>query len=110
MADCIFCKIIAGEIPSDFVYQDEKLVVFRDIHPKAKTHLLFVPKTHVKSLLEVEESHQDMLAHMMLVLPKVARDVGLGNGFRTVINTGPAGGQEIDHLHLHLLGGGIPKF
>ena len=110
MSDCIFCKIVAGNIPSDLVYQDEKLVVFRDLHPKAKTHLLLVPRVHIKSLLEVEEEHRDLLAHMMLILPKVASDAGLKTGFRTIINTGAGGGQEIDHLHFHLLGGGLPKF
>lgn len=110
MSDCIFCKIVAGDIPGDLVYQDEKLIVFRDIHPKAKTHLLVVPRMHIKSLLEVEEDHRDLLADMMLVLPKIAKDAGLKTGFRTVINTGPGGGQEIDHLHFHLLGGGLPKF
>lgn len=110
MSDCIFCKIIEGDIPSDLVYQDEKLVVFRDIRPKAKTHLLLVPKLHIKSLLEVQEEHGDLLSHIMLVLPKIAKDAGLTTGFRTVINTGPAGGQEVDHLHLHLLGGGLAKF
>ncbi len=110
MSDCIFCKIIAGVIPSDFVYQDDNVVVFRDIHPKAKTHLLLVPKAHIKSLMEVEEAHRDLLSYMMLLLPKIAQDAGLKTGFRTVINSGSGGGQEVDHLHFHLLGGGLPKF
>jgi len=110
MDDCIFCKIIEGDVPCDLVYQDDKLVVFRDIRPKAKTHLLLVPKLHIKSLLEVQGEHGDLLSHMMLVLPKIAIDAGLKTGFRTVINTGPGGGQEVDHLHLHVLGGGLAKF
>ena|SRR5437868_15319964 len=110
MADCIFCKIIEGSIPSDLIYQDEKVVVFRDIRPKAKTHLLIVPKIHIKSLLEIQDEHRDLLSDLMLTLPKIAKEVGLRGGFRTVINTGAEGGQEVDHLHLHLLGGGLPKF
>lgn len=111
MPDCIFCKIVNGQIPSEFLYQDDQLVVFRDIHPKAKTHLLVVPKVHIKSLVETQDEHRALLSHVMLTLPKIASEAGLKTGFRTVINTGPGGGQEIDHLHLHILGGGgLSKF
>jgi len=111
MADCIFCKIIAGQIPTDFIYQDDKIVVFNDIRPKAKVHLLIVSKEHLPSLLEAKPENSDLLAHMTLSLPKIAKEQGLENGFRTIINTGSGGGQEIDHIHFHLLGGGmLPKF
>ncbi len=110
MSDCLFCKIIAGDISSENVYQDDKLVVFRDIHPKARIHLLIVPRLHINSLIEAQSTHAVLLAHMLMVIPAIAKAQGLNNGFRVVINTGPGGGQEIDHLHFHLLGGGLAKF
>ena len=109
-ANCIFCKIIKGEVPTNFLYEDDNLVVFKDIRPKAKVHLLLVSKEHIKSLLTVEEKHAALMSHMLMMLPKIAKEQGLSNGFRTVINTGSGGGQEIDHIHFHLLGGGLPKF
>ncbi|MCL4315987.1 MAG: histidine triad nucleotide-binding protein [Gammaproteobacteria bacterium] len=111
MTDCVFCSIIAGKIPGQFVHQDEQVVVFKDIHPKARVHLLVVPRLHVESLAELTGQHDGLTAHMMRLLPQVARAQGLDNGFRTVINTGPGGGQEVPHLHIHLLGGGrLPGF
>lgn len=111
MTDCIFCKIAAGEIPAKMVYEDDKVVVFHDIRPKARVHLLVVAREHIKNLFEAKEAHQNLLAHMLLLLPKLAKQEHLDNGFRTVINTGSGGGQEIDHIHFHLLGGGmLPKF
>ena len=111
MSDCLFCRIVAGEIPSDQVYSDEQVVVFKDIHPKAPVHLLVVPRQHIDSLEELGPDHDGLMSHMMRLLPRVARDNGLDNGFRTVINTGPGGGQEIPHLHIHILGGGkLPGF
>lgn len=110
MADCLFCKIIAGDIPSDNVYQDDKLVVFKDIHPKARIHLLVVPRIHINSLIETESQHAALLAHMLMVMPGIAKAQGLNNGFRVVINTGAGGGQIIDHLHFHLMGGGLAQF
>ncbi len=110
MANCIFCKIIAKQMPSDLIHEDDKIVVFKDIHPKAKVHLLVVPKEHIKSLSEVTEQHAALMAHMLLILPTLAKAQKLNHGFRTVINTGEGGGQEIDHLHFHLLGGDpLPK-
>ena len=109
--DCLFCKIIEGEIPSDQVYVDEKVVVFKDIYPKADVHLLIIPREHVASLEDLKPQHDNLMAHMLRLLPKLAQEQGLENGFRTIINTGPGGGQEIYHLHLHLLGGdGLPGF
>jgi len=111
MTDCIFCKIIAGDIPSPKVYEDEQIFVFKDISPKASVHILVIPKIHIKSLDELASEHQTLISHMMLKLPELARSQGLENGFRTIINTGPGGGQEVDHLHIHILGGkNMPGF
>jgi histidine triad (HIT) family protein len=110
MMDCIFCKIIAGKLPADILYQNDKIIVFRDIKHKAKIHLLVVSKEHIKNLVDVNEDHSDLLSQMVLILSTVAKQQGLEKGFRTVINTGSGGGQEIDHLHFHLLGGGLARF
>lgn len=111
MSDCLFCKIAAGEIPADIVFEDEQVVVFRDIYPKADVHLLLIPREHIASLNELEPAHDALIAHMMRLLPKLAREQGLDNGYRTIVNTGPGGGQEVFHLHIHLLGGGrLPGF
>lgn len=104
MENCIFCKIIAREIPADIIYEDDNVLVFKDIHPKAPTHLLLVPKQHVDSLAQLTEKDGEIAAHLMLSLPRVAAKVGL-KGFKTVINTGKEGGQIVFHLHAHLLGG-----
>ena len=109
--NCLFCRIIKGEIPSDQVYQDENVIVFKDIYPKADIHLLVVPRQHIASLEDVNKSHDMLMAHMLRLLPKLAQEQGLEKGFRTIINTGPGGGQEVYHLHIHLLGGdGLPGF
>lgn len=105
MSDCLFCKILAGEIPSDKVYEDDKVYVFKDIYPKADIHLLMIPREHIDSLNELNESHDALMGHMMRLLPVLAKEQGLDTGFRTIINTGPGGGQEVFHLHLHLMGG-----
>jgi len=111
MSDCLFCKIIAGDIPSSKVYEDEQIFVFKDINPKAAVHLLVIPKIHLDSLDDLKVEHQSLIAHMMLKLPELAHSQGLENGFRTIINTGPDGGQEVGHLHIHILGGkGLPGF
>lgn len=104
--NCIFCKIIAGDMPTEFLYEDDQAVVFRDIHPKADVHLLLVPRIHIPSLESLESQHRDLVSHMVLLLPDLAHRQGLQAGFRTIVNTGRGGGQEIDHLHFHLLGGG----
>ena len=105
MSDCLFCKIAAGEIPAAKLFEDDRVVVFRDINPKADVHLLTVPREHVASLAECSEAHDGLLAHMLRLQPQLAVEQGLAGGFRTIINTGKDGGQEIPHLHLHLLGG-----
>ena len=91
MTDCIFCKIIAGDIPSAKVYEDDLIFVFKDINPKAAVHLLVIPKIHLISLENLAEGHQSLIGHMMLKLPELARTQGLNNGFRTIINTCPGG-------------------
>lgn len=108
MADCLFCRIVAGEIPARRVHEDELCIAFHDIRPKAAVHVLLVPRLHVDSLEALEPRHDTLTAHLLRVLPPLARRLGLEDGFRTAIHTGPAGGQEIYHLHLHLLGGGPP--
>ncbi|HLA75140.1 MAG TPA: histidine triad nucleotide-binding protein [Gammaproteobacteria bacterium] len=107
MTDCLFCKIVAGQIPTQMVFTDDQVVVFKDIHPKARVHLLVVPRTHIASLDELQSGHDGLVAHMMRLLPTLAKSQGLQDGFRTIINTGPGGGQEIAHLHIHLVGGGL---
>ncbi len=104
-SDCLFCKIIEGEIPSERVYEDAQLVAFKDIHPKAPVHILVVPRIHVPSLFEITPEHDALMAHLCRTLPAIARQQGLDRGFRAIVNSGPEGGQEIFHLHVHLLGG-----
>ena len=106
MSDCIFCKIVAGQIPSKKIYEDDDVLVFHDIHPVAPVHFMLIPKQHVASLADCEESHRDILGRMLLLAPRLAKEQGLKDGFRTVINTGPGGGQEVFHLHIHVFGGG----
>lgn len=106
MNGCLFCKIEKGEIPSEQVYQDQDVIVFKDISPKAPVHLLVIPRKHVASLNELLPEDQELIGKMMLLLPQLAKEQGLDTGFRTIINTGKGGGQEVFHLHVHLLGGG----
>jgi histidine triad (HIT) family protein len=104
--DCLFCKIARGEIPCRKVYEDDELFAFHDIHPAAPVHFMIIPKLHVASLLEADGSHASLLGRILLKAPELAQEQGLDNGFRTVINTGPGGGQEVFHLHIHIIGGG----
>ena len=106
MSDCLFCKIVRGEIPCDKVYEDEEVLAFHDIHPVAPVHFMLIPKAHLASLAEADESHAALLGRMLLLAPRLAQEQGLENGFRTVINTGQGGGQEVFHLHIHVIGGG----
>lgn len=111
MTDCIFCKIATGEIPADKVYEDDQVVVFRDINPKAAVHLLLIPRKHIDSLEGLTVAHDALIVHMVGLLPSLAKAQGLESGFRTIINTGKGGGQEVFHLHIHLLGGSdLPGF
>lgn len=102
---CIFCRIIKGEIPSSKVYEDEIMYVFKDIEPKAKVHLLAVPKTHFKLLAEMGETEADMLKYMLAKIPEIAKANGCENGYRLLINQGDDAGQTVFHLHIHILGG-----
>ena len=106
--NCIFCKIVAGQIPSRKAHEDDELVAFHDIHPWAPVHVLIIPKLHVPMLTEVEPAHAAWLGKMLLLAPKLMKDLGVTNGFRTVINTGADGGQEVYHLHMHVYGGPRP--
>jgi histidine triad (HIT) family protein len=103
--NCVFCKIAEGQIPSTAVYQDELVYAFADINPAAPVHVLIVPREHIGSLTETGESQRALLGHLLWVAGEIARKKELGNGYRVVVNTGKEGGQTVDHLHLHLLGG-----
>ena len=105
MTDCLFCKIIAGEIPSTKVYEDETVFAFRDINPQAPTHVLVVPKTHIADCNGVTADNSALVAHIFEVIPKIAAAEGLVNGYRVVSNCGPDAGQTVQHLHFHILGG-----
>jgi len=104
MSDCLFCKIIAGDIPAKRLYEDEHIVVIPDKYPKADIHLLVLPRLHIPSLREITAEHDTLMAHIMRRLPRIAAENGLTDGFRTVVNTGTGGGQEIFHIHFHIMG------
>jgi histidine triad (HIT) family protein len=118
MNNCIFCKIAAKQIPSKTIYEDDDVIAFHDINPKSPVHFLIVPKLHVATLSDCDASHAALLSKMVLLAPKLAQEQGCGysvsgegtgaGGFRTVFNTGPDGGQEVYHLHMHVLGGPRP--
>ncbi|MBO5517563.1 MAG: histidine triad nucleotide-binding protein [Firmicutes bacterium] len=104
MSDCLFCKIIAGEIPSNKVYEDDEILAFNDVAPQAPVHFLIVPKKHMASLDDTTDEDAALLAHIMLKIKDIAKDLGLENGYRVVINTGEDGMQSVKHLHVHVLG------
>jgi histidine triad (HIT) family protein len=104
--NCLFCKIARGEISCRKVYEDAEVLAFHDINPVAPVHFMLVPKQHIDSLLDAGEAHAALLGKLLLLAPKLAREQGLENGFRTVINSGKGGGQEVFHLHVHVIGGG----
>lgn len=106
MSDCIFCKIIAGEIACKKVYEDENILAFHDINPVADVHVLVIPKKHIASLNELSDSDEGLIGRFMLSIPKVAKQMGL-KGFKTIFNTGKEGGQTVFHIHAHILGGTI---
>ena len=109
--DCIFCKIVAGEIPSDILYQDEEVIAFHDINPIAPTHLLIVSKKHIPSILHLTDAEAPLIGHMVKVANQLAREHGVADsGYRLVINCGKEGGQLVPHLHMHLLGGQVLKW
>lgn len=105
MSDCIFCKIIAGEIPGKFVYKDADVIAFHDIYPKAPVHILVIPVKHMASLKDAESADEAVLGKMMVVIKRVAKELGIDDGFKVIINNGPASGQVVFHLHAHVLGG-----
>ncbi len=105
--DCLFCKIVAGQIPSKKAYEDDDVLAFHDIHPIAPVHFLIIPKDHFDSLDQAEARHQALLGKLMLLAPKLARENGLDDGFRLIVNTGRGGRQEVFHLHLHVTGGDV---
>jgi histidine triad (HIT) family protein len=105
---CIFCRIAAGQIPAQKVYEDDEIVAFHDIHPWAPVHVLLVPKQHIVSMADVTDAHAGLLGRMMALSPRLMRELGVTNGFRHVINTGRDGNQEVMHLHLHVMGGPRP--
>lgn len=103
--DCLFCKIIAGEIPSTKVYEDEAVYAFRDINPQAPTHILVIPKLHLASVNDITPENSAVVAHIFQVIPQIAAAEGLTNGYRVVSNCGGDAGQTVHHLHFHILGG-----
>ena len=105
MENCVFCKIVAGVIPSPRLYEDEKMIVIRDIQPKAKLHYLCIPKTHFALLSEMDEAKAEIVKHCFATIPTLEETLGLQDGYRVIINQGFNGGQTVPHLHIHLLGG-----
>ena len=105
MSDCIFCKIAAGEIPSDKVYEDDRIVAINDINPQAPVHVLFIPKEHICCANAITEENCDIVGHIFSKIPVVAKELGLENGYRVVNNCGEEGCQSVMHIHFHLLGG-----
>ena len=105
MSNCLFCKIIAGDIPSNRVYEDELVYAFRDINPQAPTHILVVPKTHIADLNGIDAQNSAVVAHIFSVIPQIAQAEGLVDGYRVVSNCGKDAGQTVQHLHFHILGG-----
>ena len=106
--NCIFCKIVAGQIPSRKAFEDDELLAFHDIAPWAPVHLLIVPKEHIASHADVTDAHVPLLGRMLALAPKLMRELGVVNGFRTVVNTGEDGLQEVPHVHMHVMGGPRP--
>lgn len=103
--DCLFCKIIKKEIPSDFIYEDDKVVAFKDINPQAPVHFLIIPKEHIESADNLKEKHKELVGHIYLTAKKLAEENGLENGYRIVNNCRDDGGQTVGHIHFHVLGG-----
>lgn len=108
--DCLFCKIISGEIPSDKIYEDDLIYAFNDIDPQAPQHFLVIPKQHITSLYEVGTEHKDLLGHIMLKISEIAKEKKLKGGYRVIANTREDGGQTVEHLHFHVLGGRSMKW
>ncbi len=106
MKDCLFCKIVGGEVPSKKVYEDEDVYAFHDINPNAPVHVLVIPKTHIPSIAAVDETNIETVSRVMTAIPKIASALGLSeNGYRVITNCGEDAGQTVKHLHFHILGG-----
>ena len=104
--ECIFCRIVAGEIPADIVYQDKELIAFRDINPQAPTHILIIPKSHIASMIALTGNQQELIGRLIILARELAEKEGIAaSGYRLSVSTGPDGGQIVPHLHFHLLGG-----
>ena len=108
MKNCVFCKIAMGELPSRKLYEDDEVLAFYDIHAQAPVHFMLIPKEHVVSLIQVNDSHQQVLGKMMVLASKLAKEQGLTEGFRVIVNSGAIAGQEVFHLHIHVAGGNKP--
>ena len=106
--NCIFCRIVAGQIPARKVYEDEELLAFHDINPWAPVHVLIIPRQHIATLYDTGDEHAPMLGRMTALAPRLMRELGVANGFRIVVNTGRDGSQEVWHLHMHVMGGPRP--
>jgi histidine triad (HIT) family protein len=106
--DCIFCRIVRGEIQSRKVYEDDQVLAFHDIHPAAPVHFLLIPKDHVATLYEATEAHEATLGRILALTGRLAREQGAGDGFRTIVNTGRVGRQDVQHVHVHVVGGPEP--
>lgn len=106
MSNCIFCRIIAGEITARKLYEDDDVLAFHDINPMARVHFMIIPKLHIASLSDATPAHQALLGKILVLAPKLAKEQGLDSGFKTLINTGRGGGQEVFHIHVHVFGGG----
>jgi histidine triad (HIT) family protein len=104
--DCIFCKILSGQAPAQFVYQDEQVVAFRDIHPAGPIHILIIPRRHIASVNDLEEPDEALMGHLFIVARQIATQEGVDQtGYRLIVNTGPHSGQAVFHIHMHLIGG-----
>ncbi len=103
---CVFCKIVKGELPAKVVYEDDLIMAFHDINPQRKVHVLVIPKKHIPSLNDLTEEDKELMGHLMVKIPEIAKKLGIAeDGYRVIVNTGPNGGQEIYHVHFHILGG-----
>jgi histidine triad (HIT) family protein len=105
LTDCLFCRIIKKELPSDIVYEDDDVLAFRDVKPQAPVHVLIIPKRHIASLADLTEQDKDAMGHAMFCASRLARDLGISEGYRVVVNCGKDAGQSVFHIHMHLLGG-----
>jgi len=106
MSDCVFCKIVKGELPAKVVYEDDLIMAFHDINPQRKVHVLVIPKKHIASMNDLTEEDKELMGHLMVKIPEIAKKLGVDkDGYRLIVNTGKHGGQEIYHIHFHLLGG-----